>query len=61
MSFLNESQLAEKWSPVINHGDLPEITEDYRKKVVAVLLENTERALSGKPEAQMPNGKSSAH
>ncbi|MDE4034550.1 hypothetical protein PXI95_03660 [Enterobacter asburiae] len=24
-------------------------------------VENTERTLSGKPEAQMPNGKSSAH
>lgn len=46
MSFLTESQLAEKWAPVINHGDLPEIQEDYKKKVVAVLLENTERALS---------------
>ena len=37
--------LAEKWSPVLNHPDLPEINDSYKKKVTACLLENQERAL----------------
>jgi len=38
-------QLAEKWSPVLNHPDLPNIEDSYKSKVTAVLLENQERAL----------------
>ena len=45
MSFLTEQQLAEKWAPVISHGDLAEISDPYRRKVTAILLENTERAI----------------
>jgi len=41
----------EKWSPVINHEDLPGIKERDRKAVVAQVLENTERAL--REEAQL--------
>jgi hypothetical protein len=37
--------LTEKWSPVLAHDALPEIQDDYRKKVTAVLLENQEQAL----------------
>ena len=37
--------LTEKWNPVLNHDALPEIQDDYRKKVTAVLLENQEHAL----------------
>jgi hypothetical protein len=37
--------LAEKWSPVLNHPELPEINDSYKKKVTACLLENQERAL----------------
>lgn len=37
--------LMEKWAPVIQHEDLPEIKERDRKAVVAQVLENTERAL----------------
>jgi hypothetical protein len=37
--------LTEKWSPVLNHPDLPEIQDNYRAKVTACLLENEERAL----------------
>ena len=37
--------LMEKWSPVISHGDLPEIKEREKRAVVAQVLENTERAL----------------
>ena len=45
MSFLTEQQLAEKWDPIINHADLAEIADPYRRKVTAILLENTENAL----------------
>jgi hypothetical protein len=38
-------QLQEKWNPVLNHPDLPEIEDSYKKKVTAALLENQEAAL----------------
>jgi len=38
-------QLQEKWNPVLNHPDLPEIGDSYRAKVTAALLENQEAAL----------------
>ena len=37
--------LTEKWAPVINHEDLPEIGDRDRRAVVAQVLENTESAL----------------
>jgi len=37
--------LQEKWAPVLGHKDLPEIADPYRRKVVATLLENQERAI----------------
>jgi hypothetical protein len=37
--------LTEKWEPVLNHGALPSIGDDYRKKVTAVLLENQEQSI----------------
>jgi hypothetical protein len=37
--------LVEKWNPVLNHSDLPDIQDNYRKKVTAAILENQERAL----------------
>mgnify|MGYP001174643745 CR=1 FL=1 len=39
----NSEHLQEKWSPILTHGDLPEIGDNYRKAVTAVLLENQER------------------
>ena len=38
-------QLQEKWSPVLNHPDLPAIDDSYKQKVTAALLENQEIAL----------------
>jgi len=38
-------QLTEKWSPVLDHPDMPSIDDGYRKKVTAALLENQEAAL----------------
>jgi hypothetical protein len=37
--------LAEKWAPVLEHPDLPNINDNYKQKVTAVLLENQENAL----------------
>ena len=37
--------LQEKWSPVLEHNDLPEIKDAYRKAVTTVILENQEKAL----------------
>ena len=39
----NSEHLQEKWSPILTHGDLPEISDNYRKAVTAVLLENQEK------------------
>ena len=38
-------QLQEKWAPVLEHADLPEIKDSYKKSVTTVLLENQEKAL----------------
>jgi hypothetical protein len=37
--------LVEKWNPVLDHNELPNIEDNYRKKVTAVILENQEKAL----------------
>ena len=37
--------LTEKWAPILEHGDLPEIKDNYRKQVTAHLLENQEKFL----------------
>ena len=42
--FLSE-KLQEKWAPVLDHGALPEIKDNYKRAVTAVVLENQERAL----------------
>jgi hypothetical protein len=42
--FLSE-QLQKKWEPVLNHGGLGAIKDNYRRAVTAVVLENQEKAL----------------
>ena len=42
--FLSEN-LQEKWSPILEHSDLPSIEDNYKKAVTAVILENQENAL----------------
>ena len=37
--------LQEKWQPVLEHPDLPEIKDPYRRAVTTVILENQERAM----------------
>ena len=41
----NAENLQEKWAPVLNHEGLPEIKDNYRKSVTAILLDNQEKAL----------------
>ena len=38
-------QLTEKWSPVLDHPEMPSIDDGYKRKVTACLLENQEAAL----------------
>jgi hypothetical protein len=42
--YLNET-FVKKWAPVLDHGDLPAITDPYKRAVTALVLENQERAL----------------
>ena len=44
-------QLMEKWAPVLNHESAPEIKDNYRKQVTAVLLENQEREMRKQADA----------
>ena len=37
--------LQEKWSPVLEHPDLPQIEDAYKRSVTTVILENQEAAL----------------
>jgi len=41
----NTEHLQEKWQPVLEHNDLPEIKDSYRRAVTTVILENQEKAL----------------
>ena len=38
--------LQKKWAPVLEHPDMPEIKDPYKKAVTAILLENQEKALA---------------
>ena len=46
-------KLQEKWKPVIEHPDLPEIKDSYKKAVTAILLENQE--IATQQESRMLN------
>lgn len=47
---LNE-QIQNKWKSVVDHPDLPEITDSHKRSVTAMVLENTEKALRENAEA----------
>ena len=42
--YINETY-AKKWAPVLDHPELPAITDPYKRAVTALVLENQERAL----------------
>ena len=41
----NSEALQEKWQPVLDHPDLPQITDAYKRAVTAVILENQEKEM----------------
>ena len=43
--YLNETH-AKKWAPVLDHPELPKISDPYKRAVTALVLENQERALA---------------
>ncbi len=43
--YLNE-EIQNKWAPVLDHDSLGEIKDSHRRSVTAIMLENTEKALS---------------
>ena len=48
-TFLTE-EVKNKWAKVINHVDLPEIKESWKKRVTAICLENTSREVAKSSE-----------
>ena len=48
---LNE-ELVNKWQPVLDHGDLPEIKDHYRRVVTAHMLEQQETSLAEQASVQ---------
>ena len=41
----NAEKASQKWQPILEHAGIPEIKDNYRKHVTAVLLENQEKAM----------------
>ena len=42
--FLSES-IQSKWQPVLDHPDLPEVKDSYKRAVTSMVLENQEKSL----------------
>ena len=42
--YLSETH-EKKWQPVLEHPDLPKVSDSYRRAVTATILENQERAM----------------
>jgi hypothetical protein len=45
MDFKVSEKVIKKWQPILEHADMPEIADSYRKQVTAVLLENQQQHL----------------
>ena len=60
--FMSEN-LQEKWQPILEHADLPAITDNYKRSVTAVILENQENALREERQmlAEAPLNSTGAH
>jgi len=52
---LNE-QIQQKWGPILEHEDLPQIEGTYKKSVTAVLLENQEKMMREQAAQQRGTG-----
>jgi len=58
--YLSESQM-EKWGPVLDHPELPQIKDAHRRNVTAVVLENQEKALREEKQAIFESNKTVAN
>lgn len=56
----NVQSLTKKWSPILEHADLPKIQDRQRMQDTAVLLENQERANREERQALMEDAHSNA-
>lgn len=56
----NVQALTKKWSPILEHADLPKIQDRQRMQDTAVLLENQERANREERQALMEDAHSNA-
>ena len=54
-------ELNNKWKPVLEHSDLPEIKDAHKRLVTATVLENTERALREAGGGQQLLGEGDGH
>ena len=54
-------ELNNKWKPVLEHSDLPEIKDAHKRLVTATVLENTERALREAGGGQQMLGEGDGH
>ena len=54
MQYLSET-LEKKWSPILDHNDLPDIKDVHRRQVTGQILENQQQYLreTGEPENQV--------
>jgi hypothetical protein len=43
--YLNEEQIIEKWSPILDHEELEPIRDPYKRAVTAMVLENQKQAM----------------
>jgi len=43
--YLNEEQIVQKWSPILDHPELDPIKDPYKKAVTAMVLENQQNAM----------------
>ena len=41
----NSESLQEKWAPILEHSEIDNISDKYRKAVTSILLENQEKFL----------------
>ena len=46
MEHLTAEQIQENWKPVLEHKDIPEIQDSYKKKVTGILLQNQKEHLA---------------
>ena len=52
---LNE-QVQAKWKPILEHEELPNIDDNYKKSVTAILLENQEKMMREQAAQQQGSG-----